>query len=131
MYKRQDVRRTDVYDISPEGKITLKQSFGDPSTSEQINAMDLENTQEGEAYYGIQGTENNIYVLSGDYRKEDNGRKLLNSYVEVYDWEGNPVKKFDLGRAFSRFLVDEPHGKIFCYDGSQDFEQVFVYDYKI
>lgn len=126
-----DVRRTDVYDISPEGKITLKQSFGDPSTSEQINAMDLENTQRGEAYYGIQGTENYIYVLSGDYRKEKDGRKLLKSYVEVYDWEGNPVKKFDLGRAFSRFLVDEPHGKIFCYDGSQDFEQVFVYDYKI
>ena len=126
-----DVRHTDVYDVSPEGKITLKQSFGDPSTSEQINAMDLENTQSGESYYGIQGTEKHIYVLSGDYRKEEEVRKLLKSYVEVYDWDGNPVKKFDLGRAFNRFLVDEPHGKLFCYDSSQDFEQVFVYDYKI
>ncbi len=126
-----DVRRTDVYDISADGKITLKQSFGDSSTSEQINAMNLENTQSGESYYGIQGTEKHIYVLSGDYRKEEEGRKLLKSYVEVYDWDGNPVKKFDLGGAFNRFLVDEPHGKIFCYDSSQDFEQVFVYDYKI
>lgn len=126
-----DVRRTDVYDISPDGHIVLKKSTGDPSTSQQINAMDLENVQNGETIYGIQGTENRIYVLTGDFRKEENGRKLLRSYVEVYDWDGNPIKKFDLARAFNRFLVDEPNGKIFCYDSAQDFEQVFVYGYKI
>lgn len=126
-----DVRRTDIYDILPDGHIVLKKSIGDPSTSEQINAMDLENVENGETFYGIQGTENRIYVLTGDFRKEEKGRKLLRSYVEVYDWDGNPVKKFDLARAFNRFLVDEPHGKIFCYDSAQDFDQVFVYDYKI
>lgn len=127
-----DLRRTDLFDITPQGRFVLCSSTGDASTREQINAMDLENLEKGYTVCAIQGTPDHIYLLCADFRKDPElGRKILHSYVEVYDWEGRPVKKFDLGRPFDRFLVAPRYGKIFCYLSDEDFKQVFSYDYHL
>lgn len=127
-----DLRRTDLFDITPQGRFVLCSSTGDASTREQINAMDLENLEKGYTVCAIQGTPDHIYLLCADFRKDPElGRKILHSYVEVYDWEGRPVKKFDLGRPFDRFLVVPRYGKIFCYLSDEDFKQVFSYDYHL
>lgn len=125
-----DVRRTDVYDIAPDGRFVLTASMGDRSTEEQINAMGLENVQEGESIVSCCPTDENIYVLTVDYRKrqDSDSRDLLRSYIEVYDWDGQPLRKYALGRAFNCFLVDPLHGKAYCYDNHLDFDRVFVYD---
>lgn len=126
-----DMRRMDIYEISAQGKITLVRSLGDASTYEQINAMDLENSPSGEAVYRVQGTPRHIYALTGDYVTKEKSRDIVRSYVEVYDWEGRPIKKFDLGGAFTHFLVDEAHEKIFCFHSGNDFECVFAYNYSL
>lgn len=126
-----DVPRIDIFAVSPEGKLTLEQSKGEQLTQDQINALDIASRPNGTDVFGAQGSDKYIYVFAYDYEKAGNRRKLLNSYMEVYDWDGNPVKRFDLGRLFNRFLVDETLGRLFCFNFTQDFEQVYVYPFKI
>lgn len=127
-----DVPRIDILAVSPEGKLTLEQSKGELLTPEQINALDLANRTKGMGISGTQGTDKYIYAFSYDYESPNPpARKQLNSYMEVYDWDGNPVKKFDLGRLFSQFLVDEPRGRIYCYHYNYDFENVYVYPFSL
>ncbi len=126
-----DVRRIDIFEISPDGKISLVKSEGEVLTLEQIQALDISERQKGEDVFDAQAGDDYMYVFTYDYENMGTWRKSLNSYMEVYDWEGNRVKKFDLGRPFTRFLIDEARGKIYCYHSGYDFENVYVYDYSL
>lgn len=126
-----DVRRIDIFEIAPDGKISLVKSEGEILTQQQIDALDISDRQKGEDIFDAQAGDDYIYVFTYDYENMGTWRKSLNSYMEVYDWEGKPVKKFDLGRPFTRFLIDESRGKIYCYHSGYDFENVYVYDYSL
>lgn len=129
--RHTDMSLTDLYDITPDGKLHFVRSVGDPKVYEQIQGQDLEKLTERETVSFLQGSEKYVYVVMHTVKKQDNKRILSTPRIEVYDWEGTPVKAFAIDRDFSRILVDEAHGKIFCFDSSLDFEQVFVYDYSL
>lgn len=48
--------------------------------------------------------------------------------IKVYDWTMNPVKKYRLDHPSARkVLPDIENGKVYAWDPSTDFEQVYVY----
>ena len=126
-----DICNMDFYKVSPQGKITYVRTVGQRISQQEINALDLSKRETGKEIAQVQAGKKYLYVLVNDYRLTPEWRKRLNSYVEVYDLKGSPVKKFDLGRPFKRFLVDEVSGMIFCYSDLIDFEYVYVYPFKM
>lgn len=125
------IPRTDLYDITPDGKMRLVRSLGDLSTYEQIQDIGLEKLPERDVVSKLHGSEKYVYAFIFTVKDQTGDRQIVNPRIEVYDWEGAPVKAFTLDRYFSSTLIDEAHGKIFCFDPSLDFEQVFVYDYSL
>lgn len=126
-----DICNMDFYKVSPQGKITYVRTVGQRISQQEINALDLSKREVGKEIAQVQAGKKYLYVFVNDYRLTPEWRKLLNSYMEVYDLKGNRVKKFDLGRPFTRFLIDEARGKIYCYHSGYDFENVYIYDYSL
>lgn len=62
----------------------------------------------------IAATEKYIYMMKNDFTLDDlgvddknNGYPLwFNKQVYVFDWEGNPIKKYNLDKYISNFVVD-------------------------
>lgn len=98
-------------------KIHLIKSLrlGDPSyhsvVESQMFSADLtEKTIIG--YLDISATSNYIYALYSDQKVYENGRK--SNVVLVYDWEGNPVKKYILDTDTYYITADESHNRLFA-----------------
>ena len=126
-----DVRRIDIYNVSPEGKFSLEKTIGDTSTWEEVNKMNIPDIQTGEEVNTVTWGEKYIYIFVCSFENQGTWRKVINSYVEVLDYDGNKVKKYDLGRNFTRFMADEKNNKFYVYNSEYDFEKVFIYDFKI
>ncbi|MBQ2421698.1 MAG: hypothetical protein II285_01820, partial [Flavobacteriales bacterium] len=72
-----------------------------------------------------------IYVMTCDYQDMGSWQKVLNTYVEVWDYDGNKVKKYDMGRNFNRVMVDEVNEYFYFHHTGYDFEWVFRYKYDL
>lgn len=117
--------RVEFYDIS-DGKFTLKKALGDPRTLEQLRAEDFWKKTEGKYYDGFAADRDHVYIVEYDYtREEKSPRRILSSAVLVYDWDGNPVRKYILDKPVDALLVYKD--KIFCFNTEEDFEQVYAY----
>lgn len=57
---------------------------------------------------------------------EDKQKGIIYSYIEQYDWNGTPVRKYKFDRC-GFFFVDEKHKKLYMLDGRFD-EPFFEYD---
>lgn len=121
--------RVEFYDISG-GKFVLKKAVGDSRTLEQLRAEDFWKKTEGKYYDGFAADKDHVYILEYEYREEEKSpRQILSSAVLVYDWDSNPVRKFILDKPVNDLLV---YGdKMFCFNNEEDFEQVYVYPFKI
>ena len=123
-------RRIDICDISPDGKITLERTIGPSYTWEEVRMMDLKQ-ETVNCVTDVQCTDDYIYCVTCDYQDMGTWRKVLNTYVEVWDYDGNKVKKYDMARNFNCVLVDENNGYFYCHNTGYDFEWVFRYKYDL
>lgn len=126
------LRRIDICDISPDGKITLEKTIGEPYTWEDVQAMDFKK-EKGYKILSVDGGKRYkyIYVMTCDYQDMGSWQKVLNTYVEVWDYDGNKVKKYDMGRNFNRVMVDEVNEYFYFHHTGYDFEWVFRYKYDL
>lgn len=126
------LRRIDICDISPDGKITLEKTIGEPYTWEDVQAMDFKK-EKGYKILSVDGGNRYkyIYVMTCDYQDMGSWQKVLNTYVEVWDYEGNKVKKYDMGRNFNRVMVDEVNKYFYFHHTGYDVEWVFRYKYDL
>lgn len=76
-------------------------------------------------YLSISSSNFNIYLLHSGRRTDDNYNK--SNVVLVYDWDGNPVRRFELDQEVSIIAVDELGKKLVGYidDGRSNF---YVFD---
>ena len=124
------LRRMDIYDISPDGKITHDKTIGKPYTWEEVQGMDLK-ISEGETVFNVVGGDKYIYAMTCQWQDMGSWRKVLNTYVEVWDYDGNKVKKYDMNRNFNRMMVDEKNEYFYFYHSGYDFEWVYRYKYDL
>lgn len=121
--------RVEFYDISG-GKFALKKAVGDPRTLEQLRAEDFWKKTQGKYYDGFAADQDHVYIMEYDYSQEGKSpRRILSSSVLVYDWDGNPVRKYILDKPVDALLVYKD--KMFCFNTEEDFEQVYAYPFKI
>lgn len=119
--------RLDIYDIS-SGKFVLKNTVGDATSLEELKKVDFEGRVSGTEYDGLCTDGRYLYVLANDYRMDDReeGRKTVGSFVLVYDWLGNPVRKCRLEKVADRILAFD--GKVYAFDTMFDLDKMYVYD---
>lgn len=126
-----DVRRMDIYSLSADGHFSLDKTIGDATTWEELQKQNIPDTPQGEEVYAVHWGEKYIYAFVCDYQNQGTWRKVINSYVEVWDYNGEKVKKYDLSRNFTHFIADEANDKFYLYHSGYDFENVYIYDFKI
>lgn len=68
-------------------------------------------------------TQNLIFSLCTYYRTNKEG----NSELHVWDWDGNPIGCYSLGRSLSLMTIDEQRGRVIAMDVHQD-STIYVYD---
>ena len=68
-------------------------------------------------------TKNLIFSLCTYYRTNKEG----NSELHVWDWDGNPIGCYSLGRSLSLMTIDEQRGRVIAMDVHQD-STIYVYD---
>lgn len=68
-------------------------------------------------------TDEYIYALCCLNYTEKHGR----SELHVWDWEGNPVVSYELGRKISLFAISEKHGKMYALNNEKE-NELYIYD---
>lgn len=61
----------------------------------------------------LYATDRYIYSLNLDMTAAEIGNKERNPSIQLFDWEGRPVKQYQLDRFISSFTVDEPDGVVY------------------
>ncbi len=124
-----DVFRMELYKLNPDGSLEFEKFYGETYTLDQLNGMDMENRKKGEGLAMLRSTDDYIYAFKYEYANNGDGREPVRSYLEIYDWEGQGIAKYDLGRYFDKYIVDGNTCRIFCYHTGSDFDYVYVYEY--
>lgn len=126
-----DVFRMEFYKLNPDGTLEFGKYIGEDYTLEELNKIDMSGRKKGEVLTLLRGTQDYIYAFTYGYNNDGDGRKPVKSYLEIYNWDGKGIAKYDLGRYFDKYIVDEKVRKIFCYNTEFDFDYVYVCDYKL
>lgn len=79
--------------------------------------------------WGIAGTDRYVYVgstnrpnaMMGDWEQKE---------IYVFDWEGHPVKRYELPRSGSSFTVDNQDSKLYVLIQNEEETEVYRYDIK-
>ncbi|GHT58769.1 hypothetical protein AGMMS50239_03970 [Bacteroidia bacterium] len=102
--------------------INFKQSEFDEATLHVADGLDLNVTH----YFGVCGQSDYIYfIYSGRKPSETWKEETSNCYIEQYDWDGNPIRKFRLDH-FGRFVVDEKNKRLYLSNPRED-DPIYVY----
>jgi hypothetical protein len=102
--------------------INFKQSEYDESTRHVADGLDLNVTN----YWGICAQPDYVYALYiGQKPAERMAEGTSSCFIEQYDWDGNPIRKFKLNRT-GRFVVDEKNKRLYLSDWSKD-DPIYVY----
>ncbi len=101
----------------------------DAKKGDAISVMSPQNITH---YWGMSAEENFVYVLYSGRAPvdvvKDGRKKNYYIYVEQFDWNGNPIKKYKLDK-WGYFCVDEPRHKIYLAS-TYHAEPFFVYNLK-
>lgn len=101
VYVYQYLRRFDI--LSSAGELKSMNTF-DPAGYPVLRGHRLDYANSITYYFGVMTTENSIYLYYvGKVGKEIADDCGISTYVEEYDWDGNPVKKYKLDR-FVKYL---------------------------
>lgn len=80
-------------------------------------------------YEDLNSTESNIYGLHAGIPWGD-AEEIHSSDIEVYDWQGNPIKRYLLDQNISTFIVDEAHECIYGINPEQCEDAILKFYYK-
>lgn len=61
----------------------------------------------------LYATDRYIYALNLDMKADEIGNKVRNPNIQLFDWEGHPLKQYQLDCYISSFTVDEQNGAIY------------------
>jgi hypothetical protein len=104
--------------------INFKQSEFDVSTLGVADGSDMNVTH----YLGAYGQPDYVYFLYIGHTPGDiaNGEHKAAFYMEQYDWDGNPIRKYKINH-FGRFVVDEKEKQLYvCFPFEDD--PIYVYE---
>lgn len=91
--------------------LRLGDPINKPVNEEGIYYVDLtENTQTG--YIDLSATSKYVYALYSDKKMYENNRK--SDTVLVFDWDGNPIKKYSLDTDAYYIAVDSTQQSLFA-----------------
>lgn len=136
-----ETENVDFYGIGPGGKMGYLRTHGDTLSLAQVEQMDFEQLRKKKDYTEQLAASTDKYLYfqriqydraPGEKEDKDNPRKVTAQEIKIYDWDMNPVRKFELDHpAATRVYIDEKNGRIYAYGWDRDFEQVYVYGYKL
>lgn len=104
----QHVRRYRIYDA--DGKLKSDNVVDMQPAHEWPDVKDEQRYIHPIAVYA---TDRYIYTLNLDMTAADIGTAASNPSVQVFDWEGHPLKRYQLDRFISSFTVDEQKGLLY------------------
>lgn len=61
----------------------------------------------------LYATDRYIYTLNLDMTVNEISNKVSNPSIQLFDWEGHPLKRYQLDRYISSFIVDEQNGTFY------------------
>ena len=77
-----------------------------------------------DAFYSPFGTNSHLFVLFNGKFVNKPGHNLLAEDILVFDWEGNPVRRYSLDKGVSRIFVDVKKRKIYGISNSPEYHIV-------
>lgn len=134
-----DTQNMLVYRVSPDGKMSLENTYGDTLSMDRIRSVDVKG-------YEQEKPSPKLIAVTGDYlflqttvldkplsqATRENPPKVVGNEIRVYDWQMNPVSKFELDKKDAISVWADPmRNKMYAYDPREDFEQVYVYEYEL
>lgn len=128
----QETQRIDFYDITPEGRLQTVMTIGETEDDEAVYAQAKERAESTDRTLLVDHctTENYLYLLEVHAKFDVAARRVdfVSCRVKVYDWNGNPVKVFELEKPASYIVVGRDNKRIFAYNNiTSDFDRVYVY----
>ena len=129
-----------VYRIGQDARLELEGSFGEPLTEEKVATFDFKGQQDDDNSPGrpLAVSSDHIYMCKVKYEDPEgeitpyNMPTPVGVEVKVYDWKLQPVRRFLLEKPTATQLrIDVARQLIYAYDPRVDFEQVYVYKYKL
>lgn len=124
-----------------DGRIENYREIGQHRTFEEVVTMDWRGIYENRRKHCdiIACDDKHIYLRVSEYEIEDaideDGEKTINEiphrlYVDVCDWDLNPIVRYDLDKVYAReCVVDIYNNKIYSWNSDLDFENVYIYSY--
>lgn len=61
----------------------------------------------------VYATKKFIYTLNFDMTVQEVGSQINNPNIQIYDWEGRPLRKCNLDCFISSFVINEKTGDVF------------------
>lgn len=127
-----ETQRIDFYDITSQGHLQAVKTVGEAEKDEDIFARvkAQEESTEKTRIADHCATEKYLYLLEVHAEFDVAARRIDFVYcrVKVYDWEGEPVKIFELEKPALRMAVQGDDSRIFAYNTiTGDFDRVYVY----
>ncbi|NQU86762.1 MAG: hypothetical protein HQ541_13475 [Mariniphaga sp.] len=120
-------KRLTFTDLEGKNLRTLIFDSNEAKRGDAVSVMGPENITH---YWGISAQKEHVYLLYSGRSPIDVNREWAKKsyyiFVEQYDWNGNPVKKYKLDN-WGYFTVDEERGKIYMASVN-DAEPFFVFD---
>lgn len=78
--------------------------------------------------WDLKTTDKYIYaIFSGKQIKEMTDGQISGKYVYVFDWDGKPVKSYNLNKDITRLAIDEISQRAYVVTKNQDSSEVFGY----
>ena len=118
----------------------LQEPIGEPLTEEKVATFDFKGQQDDDNSPGrpLAVSSDHIYMCKVKYEDPEGEITPYNMLtpvgveVKVYDWKLQPVRRFLLEKPTATQLrIDVARQLIYAYDPRVDFEQVYVYKYKL
>lgn len=132
-----DTENLYTYRIGKDGKLLSDGIYGGELSFETVAAHWEKNPDNPRSVRLLAVTDEHLYFFETekDLNKKREGADVAETkyaVLKVRDWSMNPVKKFVLDKKNATQVVIDPNNeKIYAYDPVCDFEQVYVYDFKI
>ena len=132
------------YNIKEDGTLEYVATYGKEYTYDDVKNIDWKTrNQSAEFNTEVKAcTADYIFMRNVKYERveeidpetgeSDQVIKWKGVSMEVYDWEMNPVKEIELNKKEANaVLVDVHRNKVYAWNEKEDFEKVYVYDFKL
>lgn len=114
----------EVFDLQKRTSKTVKgpEKFKAEFTAYKSNGRDMMERNEKTRFAFINGhtTKQHIYLL---YSGQGDGTPFGNfgKFIVVYDWNGNPIIKFNLDKYIASFAVSDDETTMYAFDGERNY----------